>query len=128
MTLRQYLSAMLAATILAWTAVGLIVTTVDPEDTLPAVFGVFYASVFLAVAGTFSVIGFVLRLALLRKPQLVSRQVAVSFRQAILLATLVVAALALQSRELLTWWNALLVVAALTLLEFFFVSARVRQE
>src|SRR5687768_4702507 len=126
MTLRQYLLLMGVGTALAWSAVGLIIGTVDPTDTQPVVFGVFYASLWLALTGTLSIIGFVLRVALLKKQLVVSRHVAVSFRQAVLLSLLVVVSLFLQSRSLLTWWNALLIVAALTVLEFFFISAKVR--
>lgn len=81
---------------------------------------------YLALTGTLSVIGFLLRAALLRQQFVVSRHVAVSFRQAVLLALLIVVALFLQSKSLLTWWNALLIVAALTVLEFFFISAKIK--
>ncbi|MEY4745372.1 MAG: hypothetical protein RL272_1317 [Candidatus Parcubacteria bacterium] len=127
MTLRQYLLLMAVGTALAWTAVGLVVGTVDPTDTQPMVFGVFYASLFLALTGTLSVIGFLLRAALLKRQFVVSRHVAVSFRQAVLLALLIVVSLLLQSKSLLTWWNALLIVAAITVLEFFFISAKIKQ-
>lgn len=126
MTLRHYLLLMGVGTALAWGAVGIIIATVDPTDTQLVVFGVFYASLWLALTGTLSIIGFVLRVALLKKQLVVSRHVAVSFRQAVLLALLIVVSLFLQSRSLLTWWNALLIVAALTVLEFFFISAKVR--
>lgn len=126
MTLRQYLLLMAVGTALAWGAVGLIVGTVDPTVTQPMVFGAFYASLFLALTGTLSVVGFVLRIAFLRQQLVVSRHVAISFRQAIMLALLIVISLFLQSRSLLTWWNALLIVAAITVLEFFFISAKVR--
>ena len=91
------------------------------------VFLVFYISLFLALVGTFSVLGFVMRVILLKKHFFLSRQVAVSFRQALLLSLLITAALVLQSRSLLTWWTALLVVAALTLLEFFFITAKIKR-
>ncbi|HTK04630.1 MAG TPA: hypothetical protein VL500_03535 [Candidatus Eisenbacteria bacterium] len=128
MTLRQYLLLMGVGTALAWGAVGIIIATVDPTDTQLVVFGVFYASLWLALTGTLSIIGFVLRVALLKKQLVVSRHVAVSFRQAVLLALLIVVSLFLQSRSLLTWWNAVLIVAALTVLEFFFISAKTRPE
>ena len=128
MTLRQYLLLMAVGTALAWSGVGLIIATVDPTDTQPVVFGVFYACLWLALTGLLSLVGFVFRVALLKKQLVVSRHVAVSFRQAVLLSLLVVVALFLQSRSLLTWWNALLIVAALTVLEFFFISAKTRPE
>lgn len=127
MTLRQYLVLMCIGTALAWAAVALIVSSVDPFETQSVVFGAFYASLFLALTGTLSLIGFTARVALLKEKLVVSVQVAVSFRQAVLLALLIVVSLFLKSRSLLTWWNALMIVAALTVLEFFFISAKVKQ-
>jgi hypothetical protein len=124
MTLRQYLILMTAGTSLSWIAVGLIVATVDPNKAPLAVFAVFYASMFLAMTGTFSVIGFLMRIGLLKQQLVVSRHVAVSFRQSLLLASLVVIAMYLASKSLLNWWNALIIVAGLTIFEFFFISAK----
>jgi len=126
MTLRQYLAIMTGGTAIAWIAVALIVTNVDPFRAPMAVFVVFYASLFLALTGAFSVIGFILRIALLRQQLVVSRHVAISFRQSLLLAALLSAALYLNSRQLLTWWNALILLAAMTVLEFFFISTKIR--
>lgn len=124
MTLRYYLILMGLGTALAWGTVALIVTMVDPASTQVVVFGVFYASLFMALTGTFSIMGFASRVVVLRKYDLIARQVAISFRQAVMLALLIVVALFLQGRSLLTWWNALLLVALLTVLESFFVTAR----
>lgn len=124
MTLRQYLILMTAGTALSWIAVALVVATVDPNKAPMAVFAVFYASMFLALTGTFSVIGFLLRIGLLKQQLVVSRHVAISFRQSLLLATLLVIAMYLASKSLLNWWNALIIVAALTVFEFFFISAK----
>lgn len=128
MTLRQYLILMGLGTAVSWAAVVLILTSVDPNKTSAAVFAVFYAGVFLAVTGTLSIIGFTARVLILKKQLFLSREVAVSFRQALLTAAMVVGALFLQSRQLLTWWTAVLMVAAVTVFEFFFISARTRPE
>ncbi len=124
MTIRQYLLMMIIGTVFAWSAVLLIMTMIDPTDTQPVVFAVFFTSLFLALTGTFSVLGFTSRVALLGKRTLLSRQVAVSFRQAAILSVLITAALFLQSKSMLTWWNALLAVALATVLESFFISAK----
>lgn len=124
MTLRLYLIVMSVATVLSWTAVGVVVTMTDPTRTQTSVFIVLFASLFLALTGTLSLLGFLMRVWLLRKRYFVSREVLTSFRQAILLAVLLIAALVMQSRGILSWWNAVLMVAALTALEFFFVNGR----
>ena len=48
--------------------------------------------------------------------------VALSFRQGILLALLAVGLLILQSFRMLVWWDALLVVAGVFLIELYFLS------
>jgi hypothetical protein len=126
MTLRHYLMLMSACTVLAWITVTLIVVNVDPEQTQIVVFGALYASLFLAFTGTFSIIGFLSRVILLKKAAPVSVQVAMSFRQSIMLALLLVIALWMQGRGFLTWWNALLLATLVTVLESFFMTARPR--
>ncbi|MBU0624769.1 hypothetical protein KKF05_00315 [Patescibacteria group bacterium] len=122
MTLRQYLSLMLAGTVLSWGAVILIITMIDPTSSNFVVLAIFYISIFLALTGMFSVLGFISRVFILKKRLLLSRQVAVSFRQAVITALLIVTLLFLQSKAMLTWWNALLIVAIMTVVESFFIS------
>lgn len=128
MTLRQYLIIMSIGTLLSWSAVGMIVTMTDPTQTQSVVFVILFASLFLALTGTLSISGFLMRIWLLRKQYFISKEVLVSFRQAIMLTTLLIASLVMQSRTLLTWWNAVLMVLALTMLEFFFVTARTKRQ
>ena len=127
MTLRQDLLIMSLGTILSWGAVGLIMRTFYPTDIQSTVLIIFYISLFLALVGTFSLAGFILRIFLLKQQLLVSRHVAISFRQGILLALLLIVALILQSKSMLSWWSALLAVLALTILEFFFISTKIRK-
>lgn len=126
MTLRQYLTIMSAGTATLWGAVAIIVTQIDPADAPAPVIGIFYLALLAALTGTFAVIGFVLRIMVLRKTFLLSRQVLVSFRQAALLAVLSVIALVLRSRSLLNWWDGVLLLLAATALEIFFISAASR--
>jgi len=126
MTLRQYLALMAVGTAISWSGVVLIVTAVDPADTQPVVFAILYVCLFLGLTGLLSILGFLLRVWLLRQEFLLSRQVLVSFRQAVMLSVLLVAVLGLQSHGLLNLLNGFLLVAALTLVEFFFISARPR--
>ena len=123
MTFRQYLFWMALSTALCWLGVFAVIQIVDPSEA--GVLGVllFYAALSLALIGTFSALGMVVR-AGLHRHEAVSRHVAVSFRQSLLLTVLVVGSLVLQSRSLLTWWNLLLFAGTLTFLEFFLVSFR----
>lgn len=123
MTLRQYLIFMAIGTALAWTAVGLVVSAVDPTSAVPLVFVIFYAALFLALTGTIAIAAFGLRIALLKEQLVVSRHVGISFRQAFLFAFILCFALFLQGKHILNWWNGTLMVIAITFLESFFISA-----
>lgn len=112
---------MTLTTVVCWAAWAMIINITNPAEAGFWGFFFFYASLFLALAGTLSVIGFFIR-KLVLKEELAFRHVAVSFRQAVLFAILVVGSLILQSKGLLTWWNILLFILVLTILEFFFIS------
>lgn len=123
MTFRQYLLWMAISTALCWLGVFSIISIVDPAAGGILGLLLFYAALCLALIGTFSMLGMIFRAAL-RRHEAVSRHVAVSFRQSLLLTVLVVGSLMLQSRALLTWWNLLLFAGTLIMLEFFLISFR----
>ena len=123
MTLRQYFFWMVLVTALCWLGWGSIVRMVDPAEAGILGHFLFYAALCLAMIGTFSVVGLAFR-ALTRRHEPVSRHAATSFRQSVLLTCLMAGSLALQSRSLLNWWNLLLFIATMTVLEFFLISFR----
>ena len=123
MTLRQYLLFMLLGTLLCWGAWWLVVSALDPAAAGWLGFTLFYSSLFLALLGSFALIGLGFRLYILRS-EVIFRQVTVAFRQAFSFAFITIAALFLQSYQLLTWWSMLLLVAAVTFVEFAVISLR----
>jgi hypothetical protein len=123
MTLKQYFFWMVLATALCWLGWGSVIWMVDPAEAGLLGLFVFYAALCLSLIGTFSVAGLAFR-ALTRHHEPVSRHAATSFRQSVLLTGLMAGSLALQSRSLLTWWNLLLFIATMTVLEFFLISFR----
>lgn len=122
MTLKQYLSFMLLGTILCWIAWGLIVTSTDPTAAPWFVFFFFYASLFLALIGTFSLLGFGWRIWQHKQESVIFRHVRKTFRQGVLFAALVISALYLKSQEMLTLWTSILLVFVLVVFESFFLS------
>jgi len=98
-----------------------VINSINPETTNVIGFLLFYSSLFLAIVGTSAIFGFLIRFILLRK-ELVFRQVAISFRQSFLFASVIIASLILQSFRMLTWYNVLFLVVAVTVLEFFLIS------
>lgn len=112
---------MALATLVCWGAWIVVINNIDPTETGFLGFFFFYFSLFLAITGTLSVVGFFIR-KLILKEELAFRHVAVAFRQAVLFAILIIGSLILQNHNLLTWWNIILFILALTVLEFFFIS------
>jgi len=126
MTLKQYIIVMLVATLICWAAFIMVIFSFDPGEIGVAQFILFYVCLLFALTGTISLIGLLIR-SFVHKKALIVRQVAISFRQAISFAILIVALLYLQSHRLLTWWNLVILLAALTMLEFFLISYKKRR-
>ena len=117
MTLRQYLVLMSIGAAICWLAWFFVLGSVDP--TQAGIFGFifFYASLFLALAGTFSVIGFLVKKIILKSDQIVFHHVKSTFRQSILLAAVIIFNLVLLQIKLLAWWNAILLLLLFAAIE-----------
>lgn len=121
MTLKKYLNLMGILTGLCWLAWILVIFLVNPSQTGLVGFVLFYFSLFLAIIGTASILGFIIRIRLKQKP--VFKQVEIAFRQGIWIGFLVIFILILQGLNLLTWWNALFLVLFLIFLELYFLAS-----
>jgi len=121
MHLRAYLMAMGLATVLAAATFFLVLFQLDPGLTGALGFTLFYLSLLLTLVGVLSMVGFLAR-ALTRRTEVLSRLAVIAFRQATLISALTVAALFLHGERLLSWWNALILVALVTMIEFLFLT------
>lgn len=121
MTLKSYLWGMRLGTLLALIAWSLVVFYTDPEKGDVLVKFIFYFTLFLFLSGIF-----ILMLSLLRRKfggnGVVLSDLGMSFRQGMLLALLVVILLILQSFRFLVWWDGLLSVAGIFLIELYFLT------
>lgn len=121
MTLHKYLLLMGMASLVCWLAFLLVVFYMNPYSAGFVAVGFFYVSLFLSIVGSFAVLGFIVRRKFLQG-ELIFRQVAVTFRQAFWFGLFAVVSLWLQHAKLLTWYNLLLLILVLAVLEFFFLS------
>jgi len=112
---------------ICWGAWFLVLFNIDPYSSGWIGRASFYIILFLALLGTLSLVGFFIRLIFVRKSVLF-RHIGVSLRQAVLFSILITISFILQSSRLFTWWNAILLVFSFTLLEFFFLSRKAREE
>lgn len=126
MTLRSYLALMIIATLVAWLGFGIVLLTVNPETTSWLGLTLMYLSLLVAVTGTGSIVGFIIRFLFL-KHELIVRSVVVAFRQGFLSAILVCGVLFLFSRGLFSALSLGLLIVVLTALEFFLLSLESEQ-
>lgn len=113
---------MLLGTIICWVAWALVIRSTDPMTAPWFIFFFFYASLLLALLGTFTLLGFLWRIWQHREAVVLLRHVRKTFRQGILFAALVTGALYLRAHSWLTWWSVLVLLFVLVVIESLFLS------
>lgn len=92
-------------TALCWASLAFIVWNINPFEASPFIIAFFYLSLLLAIVGSFSVVGFLIRRALVKNDEIVFRHVKKTFQRGIVVSLFVLVALLLAHAELLAWWN-----------------------
>jgi hypothetical protein len=112
---------MRSGTLLALAAWVLVIFYTDSEKGGVPVKLIFYFTFFLLLTGIF-----ILMLSFLRrkfgKDGVILSDLGISFRQGMLLSLLAIVLLMLQSFRFLTWWDGLLSVAGIFLIELYFLT------
>ncbi len=101
MQLKAYILGLTFATIVAWGAFGFVLFFVDPDNGILAVLSL-YITLALALIGTFTVIGYKVRVLVSHGEQLYVN-LGVSLRQGVFLAIAASGLLFLQSFRMLNW-------------------------
>ncbi|MCF7907032.1 hypothetical protein K9K85_01995 [Patescibacteria group bacterium] len=124
MTLKKYLNLMTFLTLICWASWFLVLSLINPAQSDLIGFVLFYFSLFLSILGTSSVIGFLVRIWLKKKP--VFKQVEIAFRQGLWLSFLIISVFLLKGMDLLRWWNLTFLFLFLIFLELFFLFSNRR--
>jgi len=124
MTLRQYLVLMSLGTLLCWVIWFFVLFRTDPNTSGVLVFFFFYFSLFLALLGTLSVGGFLSKRLLVKNDEAVFRFVKRTFRQSVVVAIFMICGLFLLQKDLLRWWNAILLFVLLFFVEGIIFAGR----
>ena len=117
MSLRFYLILMSFGALICWLAWFFVLNSIDPVQAGFFGFLFFYSSLFLALTGTFSVIGFLIKKIVLQNDEIIFHHVKSTFRQGMLIATIIVAGLILLQTKLLAWWSAILLLSFFIVIE-----------
>ncbi|OGY79755.1 MAG: hypothetical protein A3B74_01785 [Candidatus Kerfeldbacteria bacterium RIFCSPHIGHO2_02_FULL_42_14] len=119
MPLKRFLFIMSFSTVICWLAWSTVLFFIDPFHSGWIGPLSFYASLFFALLGTFALVGFLLRWALIRKEP-AFRHIGISLRQGSLLALFVIMTLLLQAEKIFVWWSLALLLFGFAILEIFF--------
>ena len=123
MTLKKYLMVTALATAVCWTVFLFVSSVINPELTSWLGFLLFYLSLFMAVSGTASLIGFLIRFVAL-KHELAFYAIKITYRQSFLFALFIIAILVLLSQDLFTWLNLFMLIAVFVIAETFMIHAQ----
>jgi hypothetical protein len=109
------------ATALSWSAWAVVILKLDPELSTDLALPLFFLSLAPALAGTFAIILFFIK-KWRAQSKIYVKHVTISLRQGILLSACTSLCLFFLMFGLLRIWNGLILVAIMTLLEFYFSS------
>ncbi len=123
MTLKKYLGTMFVVVFIAWSLWALVLNSINPFETNWIGFSLFYGSLFLALLGSASLLGFIVRFVALRQ-KLAFRVVNDAFRQSFFFSFFLLAILFLLSQGFFSWLNLIFLISGLSVLEFFLISIR----
>lgn len=121
MTHNRYLVTIAGAGIVSWIAWTLVLYKMSPLESTEMSLGLFFISLFFALVCTFTVLGFYFRVWL-NKNEVYYNHINIAFRQGLLLTIITLGCLVFQLLGILTWWSGLLCIAAVTLIEFYFMA------
>jgi hypothetical protein len=112
------------ATLVCWLVWFLVVFIYNPNAAGLVGFMLFYSSLFLAVLGTFSIIGFLIRSKIIKNDDVVFRHIKRTFRQGFFFSLFIITNLVLAQFRLLTWWNFILLLTLYIFLEGLIFTSR----
>lgn len=122
MTLKKYLAVTAIATAICWTIFLFVSSVINPEATNWIGFSLFYLSLFMALSGTASLTGFLIRFVALKK-ELAFHAVRIAFRQSFMFSLFMIMLLILLSQGLFNWLNLLMLIIVFTIAETVMINA-----
>lgn len=123
MKLKSYIWGIALASLVSLSIFYLVAKNIDPDKSGIAGKALFYLILFFFLSAFFNLLLLGARRSFIGSDML-ANGLGLSLRQGILLAILAVALLILQSYRALFWWDGLLVLAGIFLLELYFLSRK----
>lgn len=108
-------------TVVAWVGIGVLYVNTNPDDGGFGILLVFYLALFAGLAGVLTLLGVLFRVYIVRKKDVVQREVRIAFRHAILLSFTGVVALVFSTQGYLHWWVFLIILLLVSCVEYIFL-------
>ncbi len=121
MTVRFFLLISFLATLIGAGASALVITSLDPNQAGPLGFILLFLSLFVAISGLTSILGYLIRRLLLPRT-FATYLVRTSLRQGLIVSLFFLILLFLQLLRLYRWWIAIILLVLLLSLELVFSS------
>ncbi len=118
---QRYIQPLIMAGGISWLSWIVVILKLNPYESTGLALALFFLSLLISLTCTFTLLGFYLRKWITRNEIGVS-YINTSIRQGLLLSLCTLTSLAFLMLGVLTWWNGLLVVAIIVLLEFYITS------
>jgi hypothetical protein len=116
-----YLIAIAIATLFSWASWVVVINELSPFTQPAWALSLFFASLFFALTGTFTLIIYSLKVWG-NKREIYNKHLNTSIRQGVLLSAMICVGLFFERLKVLTWWDGLLLLAIVLLIEFYFMS------
>lgn len=121
MSIASFCSLMGLGTLFAWISWAIIVINTSPKDAGFAGLFMFYVTLGVALIGTITLLGTILRIYLLKRP-VPGREIWTAFRHGIFFAVVASVSLSLSRSGTFQPWHIIIFIAVATLIEYFFLQ------
>jgi hypothetical protein len=122
MTLRMYLIFMSLSSFLSIGSWVYVLFSFSPEDSGFIGFLLFYVTLLMSMVGVLTILGLLLRMYGLKEQGVVSREVKISFRHAVLLSILATSSLIFSSQGVFHWWVLIVLILITAVIEYVFLT------
>lgn len=128
MTLKQYIVLMSIATLLCFSAWGVVVMNIDPvhDSQIGIIF--FYITLFFSLVGAISLLNFGLYRMITKSDYPLFRLVQKSFRNGVLGSAIMISILILQAMNILNLWTGVILLVLFLSISFFKLSTRAHEK
>lgn len=118
MTFRMYLAFMGISSAIAWGAWYFVMQNVNPFETNAIGFILFYVTFSFGLIGFLSLVGSLYRVQILGRKDVISREVKVAFRHALLLSAVSVLSFFLTFQGVFNWWILFVIIIVACVIEY----------